>query len=480
MARLTTCTLIGRLIGLIILAILALFDERRAKVGFNGMMNEQRKNTIYDNNTASDDGDGHTAPRKNTMYDNNTASDDGDGHTANSTRVFDLNATLADNYARDSIGPAVTTSRDSVFYNPLENCAITSHFRLVIPAQDTEPWILQTFDSRGEKTVGGDELYIMWKAKNGDQAVAWAHDRQDGKYELEFIQPPIRRIQKKQPGPTLLGRVTVFYDYSCGIGSLAPPLKDNYTRAGEVQMLFIQKDVPRPPIREFQEPNTDYAIDLERYDFVYFFGDSMLQQLSRRQKTDIYWNEEMFYKENVKQSLTTTQDVEDMLQKLRDWHGSNLTAAATSGQSIAVVTGSSLWDLLNGHVDPGYQKHAAACRSFVTKFRREFPHVDLYWKSPSALHFHRLRMLRQNPGTLLQERAEYMSQALPYQMYLLQKALMEELQVPFLDLYEAYYLSGPWTRRFDARHYRDEISSLLLSYYWSGLNLTGAHERLTG
>lgn len=446
MARPTVCIPIV----LISLAILALFDERRAKVDFN-VTEEQRTNK----NTTSDDGDG--------------------GHKAFSTLVFDFNATLADTFVRDSIGPNVT-SRDAVLYNPLENCTITSRFRLVIPSQETEPWILQTFDSRGEKTVGGDEVYIMWKAHNGDQAVAWAHDRQDGNYELEFVRPPIM----KQAGPAVLGRVTIFYDYSCGIGSLAPPLKDNYTRAGEVQMLFMEKDVPRPPIREFQEPNRDKAIDLDRYDFVYFFGDSMVQQLSRRQTTDFYWNNKMFYKENVHQSLTTTEDVENMLQKLRDWHGSNLTAAATSGQSIAVVTGSSLWDILNSHVDPGYQRHAAACRSFLTQFRLEFPHVDLYWKSPSALHFHKLRMLRKTPGTLLQERAAYMSQALPYQMYLLQQALMKELQVPFLDLYEAYYLSGPWTRRHDARHYKDEISSLLLSYYWSGLNLTGVNERLAG
>jgi hypothetical protein len=382
---------------------------------------------------------------------------------------------MADTYVRDSVGPAVITSRDSATYNPLENCSVTTHFRLVIPSQDTDPWILQTLDSRGEKTVGGDELYIIWKVQTEIQAVAWAHDRQDGTYELEFVRPPIRR---NQPEPAIQGKLIMFYDYSCGIGSLAPPLKENYTRAGEVQMSFMQKDVQRPPIREFEEPNRDYAVDLDRYDFVYFFGDSMLQQLSRRQKTNIYWNNKTFFKENVAQSLTTNQDVETMLQKLRDWHGSNLTAAATSGQRIAVVTGSSLWDILTGHVDPGYQRHEAACRSFVTLFRREFPHVDLYWKSPSALHFHKLRLFRQKPGVLLQERGEYMSQALPKKMHRLQKRLMEELGVPFLDLYEAYYLSGPWMRKFDARHFRDEISSLLLSYYWSGLNLTGTYERL--
>ena len=219
MARLAICAPIV----LISLAVLGLFDERQAKVDFNGT-NEQRTNEMHYTYTTSADV---------------------------STRFFyDLNATLADTFVRDSIGPN-DNSRDSVFFNLLEKCAITSRFRLVVPSQETEPWILQTFDSRGEKTVGGDEVYIMWKAANGDQAIAWAHDRQDGSYELEFVRPPINKIQKKRTGPAaVLGRVTLFYDYSCGIGSLAPPLKENYTRAGEVQMLFMEQDVPRPHIRE--------------------------------------------------------------------------------------------------------------------------------------------------------------------------------------------------------------------------------------
>jgi hypothetical protein len=412
---------------------------------------------------------------------------------------YDLNATLAETYVRNSIGPAVLNST-SHGYNPLQNCSVTTRFRLNIPStsssspsssdntqsttQSQQPWILQTFDSRGvAKSVGGDELYVIWKAQNGDQAVAWAHDRHDGTYELEFVQPPIRNQQQPIQSAEK-GKLSIFYDYSCGIGALAPPFKDNYTRAGEVQTVVIQKGVVRPPVRQFQEPNRDYAMDLSQYDFVYFFGDSMIHQLCRRFESNLYWNDRMFYQENVAQSLTTAEDVDTMLQKLRDWHGGNLTNTNNAGgkpSKIAVVTGSSLWEILRGHTDPGYHRHVAACRSFVTRFRQIYPGVDLYWKSPSALHFHKLRILRADPNVLLLERARYMSQALPYRMYQLQKALMKELQVPFLDLYEAYYLSGPWTRtRWDARHFKDEISALLLSYYWRGLDVTGAYERLSG
>jgi hypothetical protein len=425
-------------------------------------------------------------------------------HNAGEAAVYyDLNATDADIFVRDSIGPAVLNDSASYAYNPLLNCSVTTRFRLLIPSSSStsqsksksinikteKPWILQTFDSRGlAKSVGGDEVYIIWKGQNGDQAVAWAHDLLDGTYELEFVQPPIRSVQgQSEPDHALAtkGKLTIFYDFSCGIGSLMPPLKENYTRAGEVQTMVLQKGVPRPPIREYAQPNADYALDLSKYDFVYFFGDSMIQQLSRRFQTNLYWNDKIFYQENVAQSLTTTEDVDTMLQKLRDWHGTSLMAAAANAnnasRSLAVVTGSSLWEILRGHVDPGYRRHEAACRAFVMKFRDEFPGVDLYWKSPSALHFHKLRILRKDQDALLRERARYMSQALPYQMYKLQKALMKELDVPFLDLYEAYYLSGPWTRtRWDARHFRDEISALLLSYYWRGLDVNGSYERLSG
>jgi hypothetical protein len=421
---------------------------------------------------------------------------------------YDLNVTDADAFTRSSIGPSVLNGATSSTYNPLRNCSVTTRFRLLIPSsfksksqsksksktKKTTPhnWILQTFDSGGQpKSVGGDEVYIIWKGQNGDQAVAWAHDRTDGTYELEFVQPPIRKRQGQgEPDHALAakGKLTLFYDYSCGIGSLMPPLKENYTRAGEVQTVVLQKGVPRPPMREFIEPNADYAIDLSQYDFVYFFGDSMIQQLSRRFQTNLYWNERIFYRENVAQSLTTTEDVDTMLQKLRDWHGTNISdtgtrtqTGKTSSKNIAVVTGSSLWEILRGHVDPGYRRHEAACRSFVTQFRNEFPNVHLYWKSPSALHFHKLRILRKDQDALLRERARYMSQALPLRMYRLQKTIMKELNVPFLDLFEAYYLSGPWTRtRWDARHFRDEISALLLSYYWRDLDVNGSYERLSG
>jgi hypothetical protein len=471
------------ILALVALVVLSWYNNVSSVVPTNNLSGSSVASSIYSKKDLQQTTNKTKSSRSSTSHNKEEAV------APNGVVFYDLNAPLAETYVMDSIGPAVLNS-SSYTYNPLQNCSVTTRFRLIIPSSSTsnknkkntqQPWILQTFDARGvAKTVGGDELYVIWKAQNRDQTPAWAHDRHDGTYELEFVQPPIRN-QPSIEQSAAKGNLIVFYDYSCGIGALAAPSKDNFTRNGEVQVVMQQKVGVRPPMRQFQEPNRDYSMDLSTYDFVYFFGDSMIQQLCaryRRGKGMIsYWNEKMFYQENVGQSLTTVEEVDTMLQKLRDWHGSNLT---DGGTSIAVVTGSSLWDLLRGHTDPGLHLHIAACRSFVTHFRTEYPGVDLYWKSPSALHFHKLPNLRADPNASLKERAKYMSQALPYHMYLLQKALMEELDVPFLDLYEAYYLSGPWSRTpKDGRHFKDEISALLLSYYWRGLNVTGAYERLS-
>jgi hypothetical protein len=37
-------------------------------------------------------------------------------------------------------------------------------------------------------------------------------------------------------------------------------------------------------------------MDLSKYDMVYFFGDSMIQQLARRFQTNLYWNDRIFIK----------------------------------------------------------------------------------------------------------------------------------------------------------------------------------------
>jgi hypothetical protein len=100
-----------------------------------------------------------------------------------------------------------------------------------------------------------------------------------------------------------------------------------------------------------------------------------------------------------------------MLQKLLDWH---VRTADTTEQyrhpineKIAVDGQFALGNIAGRR--SGLPTTRAACRSFVTRLRSNFG-VHLYW-SPSALHFHKLRILRKDQDALLRERARYMSQA---------------------------------------------------------------------
>ena len=52
-------------------------------------------------------------------------------------------------------------------------------------------------------------------------------------------------------------------------------------------------------------------------------------------------------------------------------------------------------------------------------------------------------------------------------LYEKQKILMAELGIPFLDLWEAYYLSGDQILK-DGRHYRSALNILMQSWFYRG------------
>jgi hypothetical protein len=398
----------------------------------------------------------------------------------------------------ESIGPTIIWNET---LNPLRHCSATTQFRLWIPlsSNNTRPWKLQALHGPHglPKTCGGDEIYVQWVAhrdKNStnhhlDMGIALVTDANDGTYTLDFVTPPL--LQHERAGTTKqdstaidMGTLTIYYDYTCGIGSLLAPQKERYARAGEVQVSWNHTAIPRPRIRSFDVPNIDHAIDLSQYDKVHGFGDSLMMQLVKWYKADLYWHPNLVYHRNVNQALSNANETQSMLAKFRDYHGTQLQEAAATGStsknhSVAVIIGSSVWDVMGAKLRPGMQAHLDACRTFVSQAQVEFPHVDFYWKSPSAIFLHRRRPLKELSGNWLHI-AKYTSGAVPRLLHEAQKALMKEMNIPYLDLFDAYYLSAPWSLEGDCRHYEDRISSLLLSYYWPGLNRQGAYAKVRG
>jgi hypothetical protein len=400
--------------------------------------------------------------------------------------------------------------------NPLRNCSVTVQFRLLIPTfvndvetpantPSNQQWILQsmmvqndhTDTSNGTiiqqqqrrvvpKTYGGDEIYVEWQSMTEsttpDMGVAHVTDRHDGTYLLDFIRPPI--VQYNQTSSSYgnnnnatrksssnVGRLTIYYDYSCGIGGIFAPHKDQFVRAGEIHTSWSQDGIPRPDIQDFVPPNRNHAVDLSKYHAVIAFGDSLMLQLVRQYVNGGFWSPNIIYEANVCQCLSDpVQDVKDLLHKFHSWHGTQIVAASNQSQSIAVIVGSAVWDALRGCVRADLIDHHVAIREFVTTIQSIYPNMDLYWKSPSTVALHRRSSLKDIlNNTVLLQRSRYISDTVLRQLYSVQKSLMMELQVPFLDMFDAYFLSLPWTLPGSALHYEDYISSLLLSYYWPGL-----------
>jgi hypothetical protein len=201
-------------------------------------------------------------------------------------------------------------------------------------------------------------------------------------------------------------------------------------------------------------------------------------QLVRQYRIGGFWSRNIRYEENINQCLSNVNDTESALQKFNQWHGQQIMDATDlqPKQSIAVIVGSAVWDAMRGCVRSDFQEHRNAIRQFITTLRMLYPQIHLYWKSPSAIILHRRNSLEELIGNnVWLHRSRYISDGVPRRIYAEQKALMKELQVPFLDLFDAYYLSAPWTLPGDARHYEDDISFLLLSYYWPGLNATNTY-----
>ena len=57
-------------------------------------------------------------------------------------------------------------------------------------------------------------------------------------------------------------------------------------------------------------------------------------------------------------------------------------------------------------------------------------------------------------------------------LYRGQKQIMEELGVPFLDLYEGYYLLAEWTEDNDGRHCKRQLTGRMLHWHYDTAGCT--------
>lgn len=383
-------------------------------------------------------------------------------------------------------------------------------------SDDDDGWILWSLDHQGNvKTRGGDEYYIAITVNNENEneycnicsndnvntnnkstnkevrpytAVAIIEDRHDGSYRLTFsatptcpIPPPATACTADCGGATL----TIFFQYSCGIGQMAPPTKAGWRNGAYTHRRY---DIPLrklPPIRPYSHPNHNNCgqniIDLSQYDLIVAYGDSTMEQFIRQRlhkKGKYLFQKNITQGEKICTGLNSTT-VEHLLNTLERDKG-DVLRDSTNFKKKAIMIGSCLWDILDSKdtvQGEDYNDHQQACRNYIREIRTRYPDVTILWKSPTAVHIHvvdleRLVVSKIGEAALFgMERIRYMSATRSKHLYRAQKRIIEEEcadmeDVVFLDLYEASYLSADWLFPSDGRHYRPDWNRLMLQGFY--------------
>ena len=361
--------------------------------------------------------------------------------------------------------------------SPLQNCPPTTQVRIIIPKSKKDNWILESLDSKSRpKTIGGDEFYITYtdysnpnmdKEKTNDPTgVALIKDLENGKYLLDFIMPPMM-TQNGHPTYSGAGKLIVFFQYTCGMGQYLRPTKNHWHNNGSVRRSHAYWDIPLPPIRSFEFPRR--SITLTNYQKVICFGDSTMGNFCGK-----FWNKVAFTEPNIitKGKIGSELSMDalgEYWKKLQKQHSANL--AFSAGNKTALILGSAVWDILEPideqRRDPNFHNHLTACRLLIKKVKTKYPHVDVLWKSPTAFHVQSLDTECYTNNQKCVTRTRYMSSSLAKDLYERQKSLVEgQLGIPFLDLYDATYLSASWLMEKDGRHYRTWLNKLLLGHYY--------------
>lgn len=352
-------------------------------------------------------------------------------------------------------------------------------------------WTLRSRDQNGNlKSRGGDEFYIRYEEFRGGgddveagkvlicQAVALLEDHEDGSYGLDFVTTPMHpsavEESKSESSQSTIQRVlTVYFEYTNGLGWLPPPTKKDWPGGGCIHRCFTRGLSQRPPIRPFSPPSC--TVDLGSFDRILAFGDSTMDQFVRQRpnkKGKYYFHPNIWVGEKVRHGLNSTT-IQNMLDLLEQDFGGSMRRYAEEGRSVCLVLGSCLWDILDASdrlQGMEYEDHITACREYLIEIRHRF-HVTLAWKSPMAVHIHWVDLQRliedgEATATLFgRDRVRYMSSSRSKSLYLKQRQLMKELGIPLLDIYEASYLSADQLFPSDGRHYRPDLNRLMLGWF---------------
>jgi hypothetical protein len=278
------------------------------------------------------------------------------------------------------IALSISSDRKEEIGSPLSLCNPTAQVQIMF----SEPhWTLTSFDKFGnKKMVGGDEFYIVYRDYSLNEtaeeptAIALIQDLANGTYTLDFVTTPTT------PNPLGLkgtGDLTVYFDYTCGIGNMAPPSKQHWDNKGSTGAVFTRKNALQPRIRTFQHPPK--SVNMSDFHFVNFIGASTMRNLVNN--CIVQWKQRVHLQQDFRSQLNTTT-VDKFIRTMNRPETLQQQYQGNNGikTNIALVLGSDVWDILSDDPNqgPGFEDHLVACARAVKLARELYPHVTVLWK----------------------------------------------------------------------------------------------------
>ena len=372
------------------------------------------------------------------------------------------------------------TTADAIL-SPFDDCRPTTQVRVIKSgaiqtrnsSTNSTNWILQSLDSDGiPKTVGGDEFYVRYRdeaAATDDPfstLVALVTDRHDGLYELDFFTTP--RFQEQlgneqiPTGLTGRGTLSVHFTFTCGLGSLPPPSKNDWRGHGQSAALHQAFNVSLPPYSLFQKPQ---LYNFSKHPLVISFGDSLNKQFVMNGRKN-YLREGLYYRDYPGVALGNNT-LSIFLDLLETWHGDQLR----SNPNNAIILGAGAWSVIHPQAitfqGRDFYDHLSAVRDFARTAKERYPNNTIYWKTISALHPENYSL----EGCKFEAQCggdfKYLTESRSRYLYRLQRKIISKLgNIPMIDVYQATYLSLEQMVPNDARHYSRPFNHMMLHWFY--------------
>jgi len=368
----------------------------------------------------------------------------------------------------------------------LSSCIPTSQF-LIVPQEADGTLLLHSLDPSGRrKYKGGDEIYVTYRDQNNDSisptAIARIEDLQNGSYKLDFVKSRSPKIDHKQ---TLagLGSIVIHLHYTCFTSYLDPPAKNSWSESGAFNTKYTsgENTIVAPPMRDADMPKQ--FPELALYDKVYTLGNSLMgQHFYTNFKSSTASNKQTPRKPNF-QHIGGMGGALNTGNTIKYRHIRSKIGVEEERGNTALILGSCVWDMMAHHshkatseeIDSAtisvtspkrwfeWDDHLEAVETLISDIRREFPSWKIYWKGCTAIQINAWTGTQFAAGGVA-DSVWYTSWIRSQKLDLLQKKLMEKLDVPVFDLWSLSFDMAELLKPGDTRHYQDIFYDFTLDY----------------